>query len=258
MSGTILYMQLVVDNRVVGYDRMGSGKRVVLLLHGWGANRQTMVPVAHMLDTKKYDIIMPDVPGFGESEKPDAPWGLLEYAEWVKKLLEKLHVSSVYGLVGHSNGGAIAIKLVSVGWVQPDKLILLGASGVRNREKGKKLFFKAVAKAGRAGTVMLPGKVKRGLRSKWYKKIGSELYDNPGLEQTFKKVTSEDLVVEAAMISVPTLLVYGAEDRATPPVYGRVYHEVIEGSQLMIVEGAGHYAFIDKPSAVEQALHSFL
>jgi len=248
-------MTIIVGGKAVGYDRIGKGRYVAVLLHGWGSNRKSMGAVAKELSSK-YTVISIDVPGFGESERPSEVWGLGEYASWLSACLEKLNVAP-HILVGHSNGGAIAIKAVSLG-LAVDNLILIGASGIRNREYGKKLFYKTVAKTGKAATAVLPKSVRTRIRGKWYGAIGSELYDSAGMEKFFKKVTSEDLLIDSAMLGVPTLLIYGSEDRATPPLYGRLYHESIEDSTLSIVEGAGHYVFVDKPEQTMKLIQDFL
>jgi pimeloyl-ACP methyl ester carboxylesterase len=248
-------MQCIVDDRIVGYDVEGKGK-TVLLLHGWGANRSTLKSVAQKL-SKDYKVLLVDVPGFGESARPESAWGVGDYAEWVIRFLHKIQADTLYGLIGHSNGGAIAIKLTSGGFPL-QRLILLGASGIRKKDSGRKLLYKAVAKTGKVATLALPKKVKLKVRDRWYRQIGSELYHAPGMESTFKKVTAEDLLLESAMISCPTLLIYGSQDEATPPLFGRMFHESIEGSRLDIIEGAGHYTFIDKPDEVMERIVGFL
>jgi pimeloyl-ACP methyl ester carboxylesterase len=248
-------MQVIVDEHVVGYDRTGHGP-IVVLLHGWGAHRGSMAILAKEL-AERYDVVSVDVPGFGESERPDSTWSLANYAEWLTLFLDKLNISKVYGLIGHSNGGAIAIKAVGSG-LAVNRLILLGASGIRNRENGKKLLLQSAAKAGKIATRMLPQSTRMSIRKKWYKKIGSELYDRQGMESTFKKVVAEDLLVDAAMIPSKTLLLYGSEDKATPPTYGQLYQKVIEDSELHIIESAGHYSFIDQPKAVTEYIEKFL
>lgn len=249
-------MQVIVQNKVVSYDRVGPKKSTVLLLHGWGADRNSLSSISKSL-SDLYDVINVDVPGFGASERPDQTWGLGEYAEWLNEFMRKLELTKLYCLLGHSNGGAIAIKAVSSG-LNVERLVLIGASGIRNRERGKKLFFKSVAKTGKVATAALPKKIQSKVRSKWYKTIGSELYESPGMEEFFKKVTSEDLLVDSAMISVPTMLIYGADDRATPPLYGQLYGQTIEQSTLYVVDGAGHYVFIDQPKKVISLILSYL
>jgi len=248
-------MQCIVDDKIVGYDSLGKGK-IVLLLHGWGANRKSLASIATRL-SDSCKVVNVDVPGFGESEKPAVAWGVTEYAEWVTRFLDKIGAKDIYACIGHSNGGAIAIKLASSGF-PIHKLILLGASGIRKRNSGRKLFYKAVSKTGKLATIALPKKFRTSIRDKWYKQIGSELYHSPGMEATYKKVINEDLLLEATMIDCTTLLIYGSLDDATPELFGRMYHEAIAGSELDIIEGAGHYSFIDKPKIVQDRILGFL
>ena len=59
-------------------------------------------------------------------------------------------------------------------------------------------------------------------------------------------------------IQVPTLLICGSSDRMTPPNRSEFLHEHIEGSQLHIVEGAGHMAMIERPDEVAGLLGEFV
>jgi pimeloyl-ACP methyl ester carboxylesterase len=206
---------------------------------------------------KNYEVYVVDVPGFGESERPDSAWSLEEYSQWLREFLGKIKIPKLYGLIGHSNGGAIAVKSVA-GGLPVEHLVLLGASGVRNRERGKKLFLNSIAKTGKVATRVLPKKTRQKIRNRWYDKIGSELYAHKGMEASFKKVVAEDLLIEAAMISAPTLLIYGTEDKATPPLYGHMYASVIEQSQFHSIESAGHYVFLDAPKDVTELIENFL
>lgn len=250
-------MQVIINDKIVGYDILSPGsKKTVLYIHGWGANRHSLEALAKSVPNTR--AILVDVPGFGESYPPDTAWGLDEFAGWLVEFLDKLKITHIDAIVGHSNGGAIAIKLVASGRLQPAKLVLMGASGIRSREQVRKKTLKALSQSGKIATRILPKKARTKLKSKWYKVIGSEALDTRNMEPSFRKVVAEDMVLEAAMISSSTLLIYGSDDKATPLRYGQIYHEVIEGSKLQVVEGAGHYSFIDKPAVVSDAVKEFL
>ena len=59
-------------------------------------------------------------------------------------------------------------------------------------------------------------------------------------------------------ITVPTQLLWGAEDRVVPPDYGRRFAAAIPGAQFSLIEGAGHYPHIEKPEAFAAALDQFV
>ena len=73
----------------------------LLLLHGWGATKELMAPVAQRLHG--YRIVVPDLPGFGATPPPPEGWGVDDYAAWVIALLDRLGIERTH-IVGHSNG----------------------------------------------------------------------------------------------------------------------------------------------------------
>jgi len=77
------------------------------------------------------------------------------------------------------------------------------------------------------------------------------------LQETFKKVVTDDVRADAAHLAIPTLLLYGEQDDATPVRYGELFHEAIEGSTLEILPGAGHFVHIDRPHDVIAAIERF-
>ena len=67
-----------------------------------------------------------------------------------------------------------------------------------------------------------------------------------------------DVMEHVGKIQIPTLLICGSSDRMTPPNRSEYLHEQIEGSQLHIVEGAGHMAMIERPDEVAGVLGGFV
>src|SRR5260370_39081413 len=100
-------MQVVVNSLLTEYSRAGSGK-VVLVLHGWADSSKGWRDFQTKL-SEDYDVIVPDLPGFGGTATPPEAWGLNDYAAFVGEFLQKIHVSP-YAIVAHSNGGAIAVR----------------------------------------------------------------------------------------------------------------------------------------------------
>ena len=246
-------MQIVVQQLVTNYTRVGKGKQV-LILHGWGDDSQSWLPFAKALG-KDYECIVPDLPGFGGTEPPTSVWNLKNYAEFMRDFLQKIEVKP-YAIIGHSNGGAIAIKALGQGLVQSDKLLLLASAGVRGEDR--KTGLKVVAKIGKAVSRPLPKKIRSRLRTALYKKSGSDLLVAEHLETTFKRIVADDVREDAAYLSTPTLLVYGELDPATPLRYGIKLKEVIEGSQLKTIADAGHFLHIDTEHQVLTITREFL
>ncbi len=249
-------MQVMVNGLLTAYQTSGQG-RVVLLVHGWGSRASDLKIIQTEL-AKNFQVIAPDLPGFGESEAPKEAWGLNEYAKHTRDLLQKLDVGTVHALIGHSNGGAIAIRGLASGTLQANRLILLASSGIRGEYQGRNLVLRSIARVGKALTSPLPARAKRALRRKVYDTIGSDMLVAEHLQESFKKIVSDDVRDDAAKLSLPTLLIYGEQDRATPVRYGELFHERIDGSMLEVLPEAGHFVFNDRPKETLRAIEEFL
>lgn len=249
-------MQVIVDGLLTTYERSGKGKAVVLL-HGWGDRAAGLHAIQTAL-AKQYDVVSPDLPGFGGTQAPKDVWGLNEYIQFVDHFLAKIGCREIYAFVGHSNGGAMAVRGIGQGMLKADRLVLLASAGVRGEYQGRNRALRYIAKAGKALTMPLPAGIKKKLRRKVYDAIGSDMLVAEHLQETFKRVVTDDVRADAVKVAVPTLLIYGETDRATPVRYGEWFHELIEGSTLEVLPGVGHFAHLDRPHEVMRAIEEFL
>lgn len=249
-------MQAIIDGVLVNYVRSGKGKSI-LLIHGWGDSSLGLKNL-HQALSKKFDVINPDLPGFGSSQAPPKDWELDDFAAFINKLVSKLEVKELEAVIGHSNGGAIAIKFVLSNKVPVRKLVLLSSAGVRRPNSLKQKSTLIGTKIGKALTLPLPKSTRDKLRHKHYENIGSDMLYAEHMVGTFKKVVSEDIVDQSAGITIPTLLIYGDQDKKTPQEYGMMFHEKISGSTLEIVGGARHFVHLDEANKVIKLITEFL
>lgn len=250
-------MQIVVQGLLTQYQKQGSGK-TILLLHGWADRSDTFNTLLPEL-TDGYSVISVDLPGFGQTEYPKEVWGLDEYAKFTASFLDKISNTQLHAVVGHSNGGAMAIRGISARLIAPEKLVLLAASGVRDTDKAKRLTLKIIAKVGKVLTFWLPSRHKKKLQQKLYGTVGSDLLVAPHMQETFKKTVRQDIQQDAAALSVPTLLIYGDQDKATPvESVGNKLHSLINGSQMQVIRGADHFVHQAAPSETARLIKEFL
>lgn len=249
-------MQVVVDDLMTSYEKIGKGP-TVLLLHGWGDTHASFKALSKEL-ASRYTVIAPDLPGFGGTQAPYHAWGVDQYCDFVARFLAKINQRNVFAIVGHSNGGTIAVRGLASGHLSAQKLVLLASAGVRDVYKGRKKALRIAAKAARAATAPLPKPLQTKLKKKAYKFIGSDMFVAEHLQETFKRVVTDDVQAEARMIKLPSLILYGANDTATPPSYGKLFSQAITGSELHIVEGAGHFVHHDQPQQVTSFVKEFL
>lgn len=249
-------MQVIVDGLLTTYEQSGKGKPVVLL-HGWGDRAAGLAGMRKSLATR-YEVIVPDLPGFGGTQPPNGVWGLTDYATFVWHFLQKIQKEQVYAFVGHSNGGGIALRGLANETLQAERLILMASAGIRGEYKGRIKLLRYVVKAGKALVTPLPGGAKEVIRRKVYHTIGSDMLVAEHLQETFKKIVTDDVRADAEHVRIPTLLIYGEKDDATPVRYGELFHQLIPDSSLEILPGAGHFVHIDRARDVAHAIEEFL
>lgn len=250
-------MQVIVENLLTHYEQSGDSGQQMLLLHGWADKLETYDLLVSELGTD-YRITRLDLPGFGSTEAPKQSWGVSEYADFVGSFLDKMSLKPDV-VIGHSNGGAVAIVAVANNVIRPKHLVLLASAGIRNRQTMQKFIWKAVAKLGKVLTFWLPKKHKEALQKKLYGTIGSDMLVAPHLRETFKKTVAEDITSHAEKLDVPTLLVYGDQDKATPvDSVGELLHQAIAGSVLEVVPGADHFVHQQKSEQVANLIQEFI
>ncbi|CAN5133006.1 alpha/beta hydrolase [soil metagenome] len=249
-------MQVIVNDLLTNYSLQGDGK-LVLLLHGWGDNSQGSLALQKQL-AQKYQVLTPDLPGFGKTQLPPSAWDLDDYANYLVALLDKLQLNQPYAIIGHSNGGAIAIRGTALGLLQPQKLVLMASAGIRSGKTIKKVLLQIIAKSGDLATIGLPDRYRNALRRQLYKSAGSDYLAVEQMEETFKKTVKQDVQADAEKITRPTLLIFGQNDKAVPPYMGVRYKTLIKDSSLHMLPDVGHFVHLDQPTVVSKLIEDFL
>ncbi|MSR68709.1 alpha/beta hydrolase [Candidatus Saccharibacteria bacterium] len=250
-------VKVILQNLSIEYVETGEG-RVLLFLHGWGDSLQSFDLLANDL-SKKYHIVRLDLPGFGKSELPLNAWFVEDYAEFVSAFCKKLSIEP-YGIVGHSLGGRIAIKLCSLRLLHPKKLILLASAGIRESGSARNRLYAGVSKVGKAA-LSIPGlrRYQKTAKNKLYKQVGNSDYLQSGeLKQTFMNIINEDLQSDASKIHEPTLLIYGKDDIETPVKTGEQLKKAIPDSSLEIIPNGGHFIHQEQTTLVAGLIEGFL
>lgn len=251
-------MKVTIEDIQLNYICKGEGKNV-LILHGWGANIDTVIPIVNILKSH-FKVYALDLPGFGSSAEPKEVYGSKDYAEVVKRFIDYMEMEKVI-LIGHSFGGKVSIWLGSLYPEIVDKIVLIDSAGLIPK-RGLKYYVKVygfkLLKAIYKGVFFwVDDKKKMG---KFYNRFGSTDYkDAQGImRKILVKVVNEDLRPLLKDIKAPTLLIWGDKDTATPLYMGKIMEEEIPDSGLVILEGAGHYSYLDDYNRFAIILKAFL
>lgn len=256
-------MLALVDGLRASYERGGTGPPL-LLLHGWANSALTLEPLARALADLR-ETIVPDLPGFGRTERPRDPqgWDTAAYATWVLAFMDKLGIARA-DLFGHSHGGRIALYIAATHPERVGRLILVGAAGlhayrspaVRLQQAGWALLLQTVHRAVALGLLGADGEARAATLSEHF---ASPDYRAAGaMRPTMRRILADDLAPLLPRITAPTLLIWGERDDETPLELGLRLERLIRGARLMVVPDAGHHVFLERPEPVIACMRTFL
>ncbi len=271
---------IMVNGLRIHYLEAGVGDRVVVLVHGGGLDNASLswdllIPKL----AKNARIIAPDLPGYGESDKPEVTYDLAFYNEFFPKFMDTIQVEKA-DLVGISMGGAIILGYVLDHPERVDHLGLVDSYGLQRKTPFHKLSYLFVNIPGvRALTYW-------SMKSRWVteyftkmilKRPGSvteELVDAiyqqlkiPGVTRAFSDFQNAELTWDGLKtvymdrlheIKTKTLVIHGEKDTLVPLVASQEAHELINGSEMKILAGCGHWPQRDNPEEFIQVVGEFL
>jgi pimeloyl-ACP methyl ester carboxylesterase len=233
----------------------GSGP-AVLVLHGWGASIEAVHPIVVGL-APAATVHALDLPGFGQSDPPPQPWGVEDYQLFLAEFMDALEIHRPT-IVGHSNGGRIAIRMAATEPRRAARLVLVDSAGIRPKRTLRWYRRVGMAKLGKYAARWLGAPGER-LRARIVGRVASTDYAAAGeMRPTLVRLVNSDLREYLPRISVPTLLVWGAEDTDTPVADGAMMEKLIPDAGLVVLEGAGHYSYIDQAARFARIVTHFI
>lgn len=238
------------------------------MLHGWGSSAAAFDGVCAGLEDIRTCCRI-DFPGFGRSEDLSEPWGLEDYADlvghWVDRVID-VETDKVDVLV-HSFGNRVLLRMLARGgWnVRIGKVIVTGGAGLKPRRSLKTRAVIGLVRVLKSPSRVLPGTLadlylERLRSTAFWKGLGSADYAKLSgpMRATFSKVVNDHLDGLLGDAAREMLLVWGEHDTATPVWMGRKLEERMPGSALIVLEGAGHYAFLEQPGRFVAIARSYL
>ena len=176
------------------------------------------------------------------------PYALEDY---VSELYEYFYKNNIVhpNVVAHSFGGRIVIKASANDKELFNKIVLTGAAGLKPRFSVKKALKKVTFNT-------LKKVINRQKLSCFYSKDYLAL--DGVMRESFKKIVSEHLDEYLSKIQNQTLIVFGNKDIETPLYMAKKLNCGIKNSKLVIIDGAGHFCFIDKPAKFNTEVKEFL
>jgi pimeloyl-ACP methyl ester carboxylesterase len=264
----------VVRGARVNYVEMGEGPPVVLI-HGLsGCWQNWLENIPHL--AKRHRVVAVDLAGFGESELPHEEISIPGYGRFIDAFLGEIALEKG-ALVGNSMGGFIAAETAISHPSRVEKLVLVSAAGLVSLSKARlhmleraaRLFHPATAAllARREHLVRRPG-LRRAMLygvAKYPERLAPELCwevasgaGKPGFLDALAAILAYDFRDRLPELSVPTLIVWGSDDRVVPVAGAHEYERLIPGGRCEIFEDTGHVPMLERPARFNQLVEEFL
>ncbi len=260
------------------YLEAGEGPPVVLL-HGLGATSASFLPTLWDL-ARDHRVIAPDLPGFGESEKPLRPYHAAFYARWLRDFLDAMGIERAL-VVGNSMGGRVAIELGLRFPERARRLVLLAPSPAWKRFRHAVPLVRFVPPELAWGPVPITrGRVTRTLRMMFSKpeRLPQAWYDAAVDEflRVFAEPRGRVAFFSAARqiylerphgpsgfwsrlekLKVPSLFVWGSKDALVPARFARHVSEAVPHAESVVFEDCGHVPQFEHPERTSALIRRF-
>lgn len=215
----------------------------IYILHGWTYSLDKWREFSNLLKKNGFDPVFLKIPGL--TEKTDEIWDIEKYSKW---LGGKIGNSKVI-LFGHSNGGRIAAYFASMNPERVEKLILIDSAGIYHKDlyiQIKRFVFGTLSKVGKKITSS------DSMKNFLYFLAGERDYQKatPNMKLSMINLSHHDITPFLEKVTVPTLIIWGKDDKITPIADGRIMQNLIKNSKLKVIDGARHSPFFTHPNEV--------
>ena len=232
------------DGFDIRYLEAGDGPALVCF-HGAGGLRRSR---AHELLAERHRVIAFEAPGFGESPTNERSKSLSELAGSMVAAIGALGIERC-SLWGQSFGGKLALWAALHAPDRLDALVLTAPAAIRQD----------------SGALPGPEQLAAMLHAHPERRLDAAP-PTPEVDAKQRELVGRligpprDTELEEGMrtLAVPTLVLFGTEDRLTPPELGRIYRELLPDCQFVIVYDAAHAIYDDRPEALVAIMGEFI
>lgn len=253
---------------LLNYADDGPGP-VVVLIHGfpldlsmWEAQRTTLGSI--------YRVIAPDLRGHGKSAAPEGIYPVDDMADDVVELLDALEIGEPVAVGGLSMGGYVALSMAIRHPKRLRGLMLVNTRAGADSPEAARVREDLAQEVERTGSVepvvaaMLPrlfSDATRSRRPELVSLMREAMARNParGVAGTLRGLAIRpDRTADLGRITVPTLVMTGADDAMIPPEESRAMAAALPNSELVVIPDAGHLAPLENPAPANSAMLRFL
>ena len=247
---------LDVNGIRLAYDRRGKGSPLVLL-HGYPLDHRLWDDVVPLLENQ-FDLVLPDLRGFGESTTVDSFYTMEDMASDIAGLLDYLGIQKT-AIAGHSMGGYVALAFARLYPQRVTGLGLVSSQVLADTPAKREDRFKTAAEVAENGPAsiveaMTP-KFTNDPRLQEFARSSMELQQPAAYIGTLKAMGERvDSTPLLESINYPVVIVHGDSDSLVPIDRAREVKAALPNSYLVEISGAGHMPMMEAKEKTAEAL----
>ena len=254
-------MEKVNTNGVqIAYTRRGKGNPL-LLVHGWGADHTVWNDVASLMEND-FELILPDLRGFGESSVVESNYQITDMAADLTGLLDQLGIRKI-AIVGHSMGNYVSLSLVHA---YPELVLGLGiissqaqADSIERKQRLYKFAEEIMNTGFKTVLESLPPLMASDERVQARIRNLIERQHSVGLAGVLKAMADrEDSSSILSSFKFPVVVIHGKADEFMPIRRAQEIKEAIPHAILTELPNVGHYPILENPQATANSLRNLL
>jgi pimeloyl-ACP methyl ester carboxylesterase len=245
-----------VNGIELAYTRQGKGTPLVLL-HGFPLDHHTWDEIAPLLENT-FDLIIPDLRGFGDSTTVETAYTVDDLASDVASLLDQLGIEKS-ALAGHSMGGYVALAFARLYPERVRGLGLVSTQALDDAPDGKKGRYKTAADVAEKG---IDGVVDA-MTTKFTSDVGLQEFSRKTMELqepaayigALKAMAErQDSTSLLGSLDYPVVIIHGNEDALIPIDRAHEMKKAISHAHFVEVEGAGHLPMLEAVKQTAEGL----
>ena len=245
-----------INGLQLAYDRRGKGPALVLL-HGFPLDHHLWEEVVPLLDDT-FDVITPDLRGFGESTIGDSQPGMDDYASDIAELLDQLEIAKA-AIVGHSMGGYVALAFARLYPERVSGLGLVSSQVLADAPERKEGRYKSAAdvEANGIGSVVesMAPKFTSDERLQGYARTAMQQQPASAYISALKAMAERvDSTPFLSSFDFPVVVIHGDSDSLIPIDRAREVKSALPQAHLVEVPGAGHMPMMEAREKTAEAL----
>ena len=255
---------LEINEHKIRYLESGDSKKTLVLIHGLGASAERWDQVIPLFEDK-FRVVVPDLIGFGYSDKPLVDYTPEFFSDFMEKFFDASDIAKPY-LIGSSLGGQISAEFTASHPENVEKLVLVSPAGLMkqstpaldayimaalypNEQSAKNAFQLMEGSGGDIDKKIIHGFVER--------------MQLPNAKLAFMSTVlglknSDSITSKLQTISTPTLIIWGSNDPVIPINYADHFVSSIRDCSFFRMDGCGHTPYVQDPHTFASKVFEFL